>query len=439
MTDTPSRRPAESPAPSAPSAPESADTPVAAPIAPVAAAAAAANADAAKDDAAAGTPTPMIPAQGGTAAQPPRRSYARTDAGHGSGVPGPAWPTAPAPVPVPAPGWNPLPLAPVPGWVWSGSWIPKPGIVPLRPLGIHEILSGAFAVLTRYWRTALTVSAAIAAVSQLLVALVTAALPAGSTGVDLTLSSTGDPNADLHRALTSLADIAPLGGATGAISLFAGTLATAALASVASKAVMGKPASTAETWRTVSSRLLSVLGLALFVTCATFGTLAASAAPSLIANAAGASDAAISATALLLLPGSAVALWLCISMSLAAPALVLERQGIRAAVARSFRLVRGAWWRVLGVTVVVGILTDMASGIIALPFTVVDFAINGSGSDGTAASSLLLAAIGGFIGGALTFPVTAGSSTLLYIDQRIRREALDLELAAAVGIPDYGH
>jgi hypothetical protein len=444
MTDTPSRRPAE------PSAPESADTPVnqLTPEGVAEAVAEAAEAGEAAEATANTGAKPAIPVQtgagtGGTA-QPPRRSYARTDTGtdarHAPGPEGaaesgtsagPAWSAAPA--------WSQLSPAPIPGWVWSGSWIPKPGIVPLRPLGISEILNGAIGLFTRYWRTALTVSAAVAVLSQLMVALVTAALPVSSGTVDLTPSSTGDPSADLHRALVNLAHIAPLAGAKGAISLFAGTLATAGLATVASKAVMGKPASPAEAWRAVSSRLASIVGLGLIITCATFGTLALSAAPCLIANAAHSSDATISASALLMLPGSVVALWLCISMGLAAPALVLERQGIRAALARSFRLVRGAWWRVFGVTVLVSLLTGLVSGFIALPFTVTDLIANGTNSDGTGVASLLLAAIGGFIGGALTLPITAGTSTLLYIDQRIRREALDLELAAAAGIPNYGH
>ena len=392
--------------------------------------------------------------QTGGTAPPPRRSFARTDtdaAGRGPGAgggagpgavgsanTGPAWSAGPAgPVGPAGSGWGQLPPAPVPGWVWSGSWVPKPGIVPLRPLRVGEIVSGSIGLVTRYWRTVLTVSAAVAALSQLMVALVTAGLPA--TSGKLTLGSSGDPSADLHRALVSLGDIAPFAGATGAISLFAGTLAAAGLATVASKAVMGKPASPAEAWRAVRSRLLSLIGLSLITTCATFGILAASAAPCLIANATHSSDAAISASALLMLPGSAVALWLCTSMGLAAPALVLERQDIRAALTRSFRLVHGAWWRVFGVTLLVTILTGLVSVIIALPFTVADLIANGVGSDGTSVSSLLLTAIGGFIGAALTLPVTAGCSALLYIDQRIRREALDLELAAAVGIPNYGH
>ena len=37
----------------------------------------------------------------------------------------------------------------------------------------------------------------------------------------------------------------------------------------------------------------------------------------------------------------------------------------------------------------------------------------------------------------ITFPITAGVTVLLYIDQRIRREALDLELARAAGVPGF--
>lgn len=42
------------------------------------------------------------------------------------------------------------------------------------------------------------------------------------------------------------------------------------------------------------------------------------------------------------------------------------------------------------------------------------------------------------IGSMITFPITAGVTVLLYIDQRIRREALDLELARAAGTQGSG-
>lgn len=47
-------------------------------------------------------------------------------------------------------------------------------------------------------------------------------------------------------------------------------------------------------------------------------------------------------------------------------------------------------------------------------------------------------AIGGVIALAITMPMQSGVTVLLYIDQRIRREALDLELARAAGVENYG-
>ena len=55
-------------------------------------------------------------------------------------------------------------------------------------------------------------------------------------------------------------------------------------------------------------------------------------------------------------------------------------------------------------------------------------------STGTAdygTGSLILVAIGGLLSSTITAPISAGISALLYIDQRMRREGLDLSLAQA--------
>jgi hypothetical protein len=46
----------------------------------------------------------------------------------------------------------------------------------------------------------------------------------------------------------------------------------------------------------------------------------------------------------------------------------------------------------------------------------------------------LFVSIGGMIAQTITLPVSAGVAVLLYIDRRIRREALDLELARSAGV-----
>ena len=48
--------------------------------------------------------------------------------------------------------------------------------------------------------------------------------------------------------------------------------------------------------------------------------------------------------------------------------------------------------------------------------------------------SLVLQSIGAIISGTITTPFAAAVIVLVYVDRRIRREALDIELARAAGL-----
>ncbi|MFC1429053.1 hypothetical protein ACEZDB_00025 [Streptacidiphilus sp. N1-3] len=314
--------------------------------------------------------------------------------------------------------------------------MPKPGIIPLRPLRVSELLSGSFALVRAYWRTILPIAATVAVVTQVPTTLIVNAMHRTVTGPSL--SSSGDPAADLRKSLDSLLDLIPALGVTELISVIAGTLATAMLILVVSKAVVGRPAPLAEVWQEARPRLLRLFGLTALIALVVGGVLAASFAPALVAHSADASDGAQAGLTMLVLPGSAIALWLAISMTLAAPALMLERQGIGSALGRSFRLVRGSWWRIFGITILVSILGAIVAGMISIPFTLADAVSQGIGADsGTSAASLTLSCIGAIVGTTVTLPILTGTTALLYMDQRIRREALDLDLAAAAGVPGY--
>lgn len=133
-----------------------------------------------------------------------------------------------------------------------------------------------------------------------------------------------------------------------------------------------------------------------------------------------------------------------IRFSLASPALMLEKQSIVKSMSRSTKLVRGSWWRVLGIQLLAGIIANIVAAIIVVPFTFLAAALSGEGVGGFVNGTgdlgwtfLIISGIGSVIGSMITFPITAGVTVLLYIDQRIRREALDLELARAAGVQDY--
>ena len=337
-----------------------------------------------------------------------------------------------------APGWGGVSPAPVPGWEWSHGWIPKPGIIPLRPLNVGDILSGSFALLRGYWRTILPFTAAIAATTQVASAFLSNAIQVPETSSPFSPSQ--DQAAQLRKNISSLVDMVPSVGALELISLIAGALSTAMIVLVVSKAVIGRSASLSEVWQSARPRLLPLLGLIGLVTLILGAVLAASVGPVLIGRASGASDGALAGLALLIIPGSAVTVWLYISMLLATPALMLERQSVRSALARSFRLVRGSWWRIFGIVLLVVILTGIVEGIISIPFAAGAFFSGGISSNASSTlTAQVLASIGGFIGSLLTLPVLTGSTAFLYLDQRIRREALDVDLANAAGVPPYTH
>ncbi len=113
---------------------------------------------------------------------------------------------------------------------------------------------------------------------------------------------------------------------------------------------------------------------------------------------------------------------------------------------RSAKLVRGSWWRVFGIQLLATIIANILASIIVIPFTFLAAALSGDGISGFLNGTtsdlgwtfLIVSGIGSVIGSMLTFPITAGVTVLLYIDQRIRREALDLDLARAAGIQGYG-
>jgi hypothetical protein len=141
-----------------------------------------------------------------------------------------------------------------------------------------------------------------------------------------------------------------------------------------------------------------------------------------------------------------VAIWLMVRFSLASPALMLEKQSIGKSLSRSAKLVRGSWWRVFGIQLLATIIANIVASIIVIPFAFLAAAVSGDGATGFLNSAagdlgwtfLIVSGVGAVIGSMLTFPITAGVAVLLYIDQRIRREALDLDLARAAGVQDYG-
>ncbi|MEU9860317.1 hypothetical protein AB0D99_05535 [Streptomyces sp. NPDC047971] len=386
---------------------------------------------------------------------------APSDGENGTGVPRPATPgdangSAPqwskdqppagqwSPPTTPVPGQAP---APRPGQGWGGpphhgNWgkppAAKPGVIPLRPLGMGEILDGAVSTMRTYWRTVLTITVTVAVISQVADILVQRFLVPTPPAVD--------PNASPDEAIAQLGEslqTSLIGSIPAILILLMATLVSAALLTVViSRAVLGRPVSIGAAWQEARPRLLRLLGLTLLLPLMSAAIVFGAMLPGILLGEV--TDGAL--IVLGAIAGVVVVVWLMVRFSLASPALMLERQGVLQSMKRSAKLVQGSWWRIFGITLLTQLLLFIVGMIITVPFAMLALAVDGEGLSGLASGStpefgwpfLIITGIGGVITSAITYPISAGVTVLLYVDQRIRREALDLELARAAGVPGYG-
>ncbi|MFJ7078255.1 glycerophosphoryl diester phosphodiesterase membrane domain-containing protein [Streptomyces sp. NPDC098781] len=329
---------------------------------------------------------------------------------------------------------------------WGGGWggpppAAKPGVIPLRPLGVGEILDGAVSTMRTYWRTVLGISLTVAIVTEILVILVQGFVLNDRTSTE----ALNDPNATLDELTRAMGDAMLSSSVLLLISLIGAIIATALLTTVTSRAVLGKSVSTSEAWRDARPQVPRLFGLLFLLLLMTVGLVVVGALPGILVAASGSGDAGAALTVLGMLAAGIVALWLWFRFSLASPALMLEKQGIVKALSRSAKLVRGSWWRVFGIQLLATIIANIVAAIVVIPFTFLAAALSGDattnileGGTDLGWTFLIVSGVGSVIGSMITFPISAGVTVLLYIDQRIRREALDLELARAAGVQDYG-
>jgi hypothetical protein len=322
----------------------------------------------------------------------------------------------------PPPGQAPFgqpPFGGPPGYPAPGSFGPppgfKPGIIPLRPLSMGEILDGAFATMRRNPGATLGLAAIVTTIGQLLQVILILGVAHGET----------------HVGASALLVIV---GAL--ISLIFQLVLSGALTFVVGDAVLGKRLPMSEAVQRVLPRVPALFGVVVLEILVSLGAALPGIILAIIAAAAG-----VPGLAVLIGIGTAVFfVYVVIRVSLSAPALVLEGQRPVAALRRSSTLVRGSWWRIFGITLLVYVVGRLTGGLIGIPFSLLS-GVSLSGSDGSYTvhtAGLLWGAIGGIVSGTVSYPIISGSIAILYIDRRMRREGLDMTLARSVsggGIP----
>lgn len=359
-------------------------------------------------------------------------------------------PEAQGPPPAPSSGTPAGPPAPGPaqhpGWGQPPGWTPappaaRPGIVPLRPLRLGEIYDGAFqavrsnpGAMVGAAAVVVTVMTAFDIVFQVIMTGSLAALLEDALGGLETDPSAGfDVDPGLLTEAVGTTSLTLL--VTQLVTVVGLALLTAIATLVVGSAVLGRRTTGGELWAKVRGRLLPLIGLTLLVGLLTVAVLVVALAPGLLALLVSEVLAVI-----LLVLGAIAGILLVVGLdtrlSLAGPALLLEEQRVVPAIRRSWLLSSRGFLRLLGIRVLTALIVFVTTAIVAAPFQLVAAFFAPATSDPFAALTptllqLLVMGLGSAIASTIVYPFFAAVTALLYVDQRMRLEGLDVELARA--------
>lgn len=314
--------------------------------------------------------------------------------------------------------------------VQARSWLPSPTMtwrrgqpLALGPMRAGQLLDGAFKLYRMRFGTLLAVVALVLLPFQILSLLLTLATlrPVRYPGFG------GAPGFTTQEAALWVAI-----GAVLVQLLFITPFLTASVVKVAADTYLGGEATVGSTYRAALPRVHSIL----WVTFLTGLAAALPMLPGAVLMILGAIDPAAEPAGpigvVLLLLGMVPAVIVFLRLSFASAIVMVEGLKGTAALGRSWRLVRGLTWKVLGVTLLGGLIVFALLLVLGAIFGVVvvvwfadSFLTGGPGAAYFATEEAMNAVVA-----ILTTPFLTLISVLLYFDARIRKEGFDLVLLA---------
>jgi len=259
-----------------------------------------------------------------------------------------------------------------------------PGMEGLRPLELGELLDRTFSLYRRNFAT----FAMIVGVPNLLLFLITSPLQFVSKRATGVISPAGGV----------FALVFVFGFLIGVILYLICYAASQAAAFFAvSETYLGRPTTFGTAYSQARGKILSLIGVALYVGFATFGGFI-----------------------LFIIPGLIV---VC-RASVAIPSAMLEDLSPREAFKRSWELTRGFAWRAAAILGLTFILAMVAAFIFQWPFQLAAVIAKNSPS---APVWEFLSGLGGVLSQIVAGPIAFIASTIFYYDLRVRKEAFDLQ------------
>ena len=367
---------------------------------------------------------PQPPPPGWAPPPPPPSSYT------GHQAPPPPW--QPPPPAYQQPGYQQpayQPFVPAPGMLGAAH---KPGAMPLRPLGLGDIYDAAFRIIRFNPKATVGSAVLVAAVAWLLPVVVTALL---SFSVDLSLDASGNTDAaDVVGLVGSLSSFA----VASVLVSFGTILVTGMISHVAAAAAIGRRLTLGEAWGATHGKRWRLIGLAVLLGLSVVVLLVVYAlAWVLVVLVFRDNPLPIVLWGVVSVPAFVCLLlffWVRVYY-LPVPALMLEPVGIFGAVRRGFALTRRQYWRTFGIALLTLVVVGIASNFLGLPISVIGQVIGVAVGPQYALLVLVVTqALTQVISAAFVTPFTSAVTSLQYLDQRMRKEAYDVELMQQAGI-----
>lgn len=361
-------------------------------------------------------------------------------------VPPVASPPPPVATPFPAPGAAPVGPAPfgpgvgapppgAPGWTPP----PKPGLIPLRPLTFGTLLGASFQVLRRNPRPMFGFSLLLTGLVFLVTLLGVGLLTFWSLS---RVASAVGPDAETVAIGTAagaiLSTLIPV-----ALSIVVLAILQGIVVLEVARGTLGEKLTLRGLWRAARGRIGALIGWALLATVVSVVAVTIIVIVITLIIAFG-GDAGLGigiALAVLTALGSVVVgAWLWTRLCLVPSVLVLERLPLRHAIRRSWALTIGFFWKTLGIQLLVAFILSAVSYVISLPISIVlvlGVGLFNPNGDTTAATvaivvGYVLTIAVSVVFGAITAVVQSAVTGLIYIDIRMRKEGLDIELSRFV-------
>jgi hypothetical protein len=227
----------------------------------------------------------------------------------------------------------------------------------------------------------------------------------------------------------------------GGIYLLGYALALGASIFAVSRVHLGKPVSITQCYREIKPfawRILGVVVLGFLIVGALMavGILAVAVPAAFVATLGVAARVAGLLFGVVLLAACFIyAIRLSLSFTLATPACMLEKRGVVDSLKRSRILAKGSLGRIFLVSLLAGIIAGALSLALNIP-TFVAAAEAGAKHQALSITMQIWQLAGSFLASTLAGPIATIAIALIYYDERVRKEAFDLQLMMeALGMP----